>query len=117
MAKVQASPRRVGEQRLWAVIAVVILCLALTALAGYLAYTAEMFHSYNRLFLAVGAVAGAVFLFTYMILTWIDPPDGELFSPEYQHLAHSRWLEEIESRKRAERIRDIMRDQVGNPED
>ena len=117
MAPVRKAPRRVGEQRLWAVVAVIIICLALTALAGYLAYTAEMFHSYNRLFLAVGAVGGAVGLFTYMILTWIDPPDGDLFSPEYQRLAYEKWLEEHESRKRDERIRRIMREQVGNPED
>lgn len=109
------SFRRPGRNTL-----LVIVGLALAALAWHLGWHIDLAPfewQYTRLHIALACVFGAVSLFTLAIVTHLDPPDGELFSPEFRRLAWERRTERLEMRKRHQRIRDIMRYEVGNPED
>jgi hypothetical protein len=66
---------------------------------------------------AVTCVGIATALYTFAVATQLDPPDGDIFSPGYRRYAEERRLERLETEKKNARIRDIMRDVVGNPED
>lgn len=97
-----------------------ILGTAIGALAFYLGWNIDHAPAglqYLRLWTAVSFVAIATTLYTFAIVSHLDPPDGQLFSPEFRSLAYQRGLERLETRKSTARIRDIMANVVGNPED
>ena len=93
---------------------------AVGILGGYLGWTLDQTYfewQYARLVVAVVCVAVAVALYVSAILLFYDDPAENYFPPQYQRLAITRWLEKLETEKKNARIRDIMRDVVGNPED